>query len=170
MKLTWTDWQGKEISGRIDAALWPFVEILGVDGAARFFLTFGGYYIHIPTGAFRDDNRIVHLFGREKADALAQMIREMGFEARSYRVPLVNDFLARYLRSRGKSLAQVCNLLRHTDVSVRNWLKADDVRAERNRKALQNMKGAAINEAVDDGLVSIIENHGYAEDRDGICL
>ncbi|PTM95065.1 hypothetical protein C7449_104128 [Mycoplana dimorpha] len=126
MKITWTDRNGNEITGRIDAALWPYVKALGVDKAARFFIRFGGSYIYIGRKRANGTSEVAAVLG----PVASQQLIESGVGPGSVRVPLANGFPARYLRSRGRTVNQICRAVRCTDVQVRGLLKADHARRD----------------------------------------
>ncbi len=134
MQITWTDNKGKEVTGRIDASLWPIVRTIGVAKAARFFLFFGGSYIYVPSDRVQDHGGLTRMLGRDDALALIKALRDQCGASGAYRVPLADVFLARYLRSTGRNINQISRRLRRTDVTVRGFLKPDDVRRATNSR------------------------------------
>lgn len=106
------------------AQIAPFVQVLGVEGAIAFILTYGGAELIIsenPTA--RCD--VAQRFGIEAARALAGLQRHR-------RVPLAKPWLAAYFYAQGDSIVTIARRLRVSDVSVRGWLR----RAEENRQRL----------------------------------
>lgn len=121
MEITWTDLKGNELTGKIEPVLWPFIEALGQGRAAQFFLTFGGGYVHFSKSSTSFRNRVTRLCGEDAAARLFNAEIATG----TYRVPIANKFLARYLRSTGKNVNQICRMLRCSDVTVRRLLLSD---------------------------------------------
>jgi DNA-binding transcriptional regulator YiaG len=103
---------------RPPAQVQPYVQVLGVDGAVEFLLTFGGAELYLSSKPSR--SRLVALVGREKAAALAK-----ASEALPRRVPLAKPYLAAVLRhEKGLSVADVARKLHASDTAVRRWLAA----------------------------------------------
>ncbi|WP_085025318.1 hypothetical protein [Ensifer aridi] len=145
MKITWPDSHGKEITGRIDAALWPIVSVLGIERAARVLLRFGGSYVYIPASGEMGRNRLSRFVTSEEARGLIAA----GIGPGSYRLPLGNQFLARYLRSRGRNVNEICRLIRSSDVSVRDLLKPDEIRRALSVKRKELLYGGGLPESSD---------------------
>lgn len=138
MKITWTDLKGNELTGKIEPALWPFIEALGQGKAAQFFLSFGGSYVYFATASSSFRNRVTRLCGEEAATRLFNADIAIG----SYRVPIANKFLARYLRANGKNINQICRMLRCSDVAVRRLLLSDLAGRKASAKANRNFEEA----------------------------
>lgn len=124
MDMKWPNTQGKTITGRIEAAYWPAVKALGIDGAANFYLKFGGTYVRFDVRSMTERNALVKEFGKASAEALVKAFEEEAPRA-NYRVPLASKFLARYLRSQGHNVSAICSRLRKTDGSIMSFLKKD---------------------------------------------
>jgi hypothetical protein len=127
MRLRWTG-LGKHRDKTLSAPIrWPereWVDVLGVDDAAKVFLTVGGGYAYVPGNPeSTPDNEFVTLLGPDKAQILRDAIG-----AGSRRIPLANTFLARLLRSRGHNPTAIARKLRLSDTAVRLMLLPDDER------------------------------------------
>lgn len=107
---------------RPPAQVAPFVEVLGVDGAMSFLLTFGGAELYLAR-APKGRSRVVQLLGADKARALAEMAELRSLPAR---VPTAKPWLARCLHSEGLAKAEIARRLHVTDVTVRKWLAGGD--------------------------------------------
>lgn len=98
------------------AHLAAYVDALGVDGAIRFLLEFGGaeVWLGVAPGA---RSRVARLLGAERAAALAALPLPR-------RVPLGKPWIARVWRERdGLPVAEIARRLHASDVTVRGWLK-----------------------------------------------
>ncbi|MFB2554025.1 hypothetical protein [Ensifer soli] len=127
MRITWKDSKGNEISGRIDAAAWPYIEALGIDKAARLFLILGGSWNYLPPRYGAVNGRRTKLSRAVGVQGIALM-QASRLEPGHFRVPLAKEFLCRYLRSRGRSVNFIAARLRMTDTTVRECLKDDEAR------------------------------------------
>lgn len=94
-----------------------FAEVLGIDGAVEFLLTFGGAELYLSENP-RPDSRLARAIGQAKAVQLARS----GLRV-PRRIPTAKPWIARVLRARGLSVAEISRRLHVSDVSVRNWLK-----------------------------------------------
>ncbi|PCH70274.1 MAG: hypothetical protein COC12_08455 [Rhodobacteraceae bacterium] len=94
----------------------PYVEVLGVDGAIEFLLTFGGAEISFST-APTAQSRVARLVGRKKAIALARISGRL-----PRRVPTARKWLVAALHFKGLPKAEIARKLHVTDVAVRKWL------------------------------------------------
>ncbi|MCV9966352.1 hypothetical protein OIU34_31245 [Pararhizobium sp. BT-229] len=149
MKITWKNIDGTEHSERIEAALRPYVDCIGIDLAAKLFQALGGSNVYIP--GHSDNNRshsLVRVIGAEAVQALATTFRDAG---RTVRLPLANVFLARYFRSQDLTTNEIARVIRVSDVAVRAALLPNHVRRaksektsrKRHRDELENMKAIA---------------------------
>jgi hypothetical protein len=104
-------------SPRPTAQVAPYVNILGIDLAVEFLLTFGGAKLALSVDP-KGRSQLEALVGPEKA-------RMLGANAHrcQRRVPLAKRWLAAYLSWKGQSAANIARQLRVTDQSVRKWLK-----------------------------------------------
>lgn len=105
----------------VPAHLRPYVDVLGVDDAVEFLLTFGGGYSYFsasPDAA----SPIAKAVGADRAAALA---RSTG--GGSMRIPTGKPFIARALAARGLGASAIARKLHVSDVAVRGWL-ADESR------------------------------------------
>lgn len=105
------------LTPRPPAQVAPYVEVLGVDGAVEFLLTFGGAELYVAANP-KGRGKVERIFGLEKAAALAAMVERL-----PRRVPTAKPWLAQVLRSRGLPVAEIARRLHATDVSVRAWLR-----------------------------------------------
>lgn len=104
----------------VPAHVAPYVDVLGIDGAVEFLLTFGGAQIRL-TEKPRRDSHVLQAVGRQKAIALASKI-----DAEHVRVPLAKAFIAQKLRHQdGKGVAEIARKLHVSDVTVRSYLRGD---------------------------------------------
>jgi len=128
MDISWPRRSGKIVTGKIEAQVEWIVAALGVDDAARFLLMFGGAELH---SANRPQSRgmLTSAFGAEAAGRLAE---HWPYEQPSCRMPLGNRFLARYLRSKGHSVAAIARKIRATDLTVRQLIRPDEELRGRN--------------------------------------
>lgn len=127
----------------VPAQVAPFAQVPGIDGAVRFILAFGGAELAIARNP-RDDNELVEMFGRDRAEALAELTVPR-------RIPLAKPWLAGHFRAQGLSSARIARKLRVSDTSVRGYLRradanrerlrADAERIERSRKTAREAKG-----------------------------
>ena len=99
------------------ANLEPFVEVLGVDGAIEFFLTFGGAELYLPQDP-KGASEVVALIGIDKALALAQ--RSVTMKAR---IPTAKRWIAQVLHSKSLPVAKIARRLHVTDVTVRKYVR-----------------------------------------------
>lgn len=126
------------------AQMAPFVQVLGIEDAIRFILAYGGAELVFANNP-RDDNELVRMFGRDRAEALAGLIVPR-------RVSLLKPWLSRYFHAQGYSVARIARTLRVSDTAVRGYLRravaspeerrAEAERAEHSRKASYQAKGA----------------------------
>lgn len=72
----------------------PFVQVLGLEGAIRFILAFGGAELVIARNP-RDNNQLVAMFGREAVEALANLT------TLPRRIPLAKGWLAAHFHAEG---------------------------------------------------------------------
>lgn len=94
-----------------------YVEVLGVDLAIDFLLTFGGAGLAVsqaPNGS----SAYEALIGADKAKQLGAQAHRLARE-----VPLAKRWLAAMLHWQGRSKAEIARTLRVSQVSVRKWLK-----------------------------------------------
>ncbi|MCB1463241.1 MAG: hypothetical protein KDJ90_12640 [Nitratireductor sp.] len=117
----------------VPANLRTFVEVLGEDLAADFFLTFGGselYFAERPN----PNGRLARLIGVSRAAELSRAL-----DQHPSRVPLAKPWLALYLKERGGlSTADIARKLHAADNTVRGWLKR--ARRESDRRDDRQMQ------------------------------
>jgi hypothetical protein len=130
MQIRWRDTSGKLITGNIEAEVQPFVKALGMEVTAKLLLRLGGAAIQVGLKP-RKDSRIVKAIGMDSAIALGALFAEASIK----RLPLANRFLARFLRSRGRSVGAIAAALRVADVTVRSYLLPDKAVRERRLAA-----------------------------------
>lgn len=95
----------------------PYVDILGMDMAIEFLLSFGGAAMGMPKHP-TTRSRVAALVGKEKT---AERARSDHLLQR--RVPLATPWLVACLHTRGWPVAGIARRLRITDVTVRRYLK-----------------------------------------------
>ena len=106
---------------KVPAHLQGYVDVLGIDGAVDFLLTFGGGYAYLSL-APAQNSPVASVIGQDKT---AQLARRIGDG--SFRVPTGKPFIARVLSAKGEGPTAIARRLHVSDVAVRNWLgKADD--------------------------------------------
>jgi hypothetical protein len=100
----------------------PYVDALGVDGAVRFLIAFGGAELNLPDrpGPGNAAAAVIGLDGLRALAAVADRLQR--------RVPLSNRWLCKTLAWQGHSTAEIARRLRATDVTVRRWLRDGAVR------------------------------------------
>lgn len=109
------------------AQLEPYVRVLGVEDAVRFFLTFGGAEMYLAVDPRR--SKLAEVMGVDKARALADEDAQRGLPRR---VPLGKPWVAQVLKSSGLPVAEIARRMHATDVTVRKWLKAQPRRTGAN--------------------------------------
>lgn len=93
-----------------------FIDALGVEGAVRFILEYGGADPS-TSPRLRDANPLMRMFGRETVEAIAR------HPVRPRRIPLMKSWLAVYFRAKGQSVPEIARILRVSDITVRNRLR-----------------------------------------------
>jgi hypothetical protein len=93
------------------------VDVLGVDLAIDFLLTFGGAELYLSRNPRQ--SRLTELVGVEKAGELAVVAAANRMHPR---IPVARDWLARALSAKGLPVAEIARRLHTTDVSVRRYL------------------------------------------------
>lgn len=99
------------------ANLEPFVDVLGVDGAIEFFLTFGGAELYLPQNP-KGASEVTALIGIEKTRALAE--RAVAMKAR---VPTAKRWIAQVLYSKDLPVAKIARTIHMSDVTVRSYIR-----------------------------------------------
>jgi hypothetical protein len=107
----------RAIAPRPPAQVQAYVDVLGVEGAVEFLLTFGGAELYVAANP-KGRGKVERQFGAEKAAALAAMVDRL-----PRRVPTAKPWVAQVLRTQGLSVAEIARRLHATDVSVRGWLR-----------------------------------------------
>lgn len=100
------------------AHLEPFVRVLGVEGAVRFFMTFGGAEMVYARAA--QSSRLAQEMGVDAARALGEEDARRGLPRR---VPLGKPWCAQVMKARGLSVAEIARRMHASDFAVRRWLK-----------------------------------------------
>lgn len=93
----------------------PYVEVLGLEGAERCFLTFGGSEVWIESAG--GQSKLAVAFGVDAARALAERLGTA-----KVRVPTAKPWLAHAMNARGLPGAEIARSLHTTDVTVRKYL------------------------------------------------
>lgn len=102
------------------AHVYPYVEVLGIDGAIEFLMTFGGAELYMAA-APKGRSRLAKLVGIEKARELAAAADHL-----PRRVPTAKPWIAADLKWQGLSVAEIARRLHTSDVTVRSYLKKQD--------------------------------------------
>ena len=100
------------------AQLEPFVRVLGVEIAVKFFMTFGG--AELVYSANPRTSRLAEVVGLDAARRLAEEDAVRGLPRR---VPLGKPWISQVLKSKGLPVAEIARRMHTSDVSVRRWLK-----------------------------------------------
>lgn len=101
---------------RHPASIDAFVEVLGPELTVRFLIEMGGCRLYFP-----NDPK-----GKSAAEALigAEALRELGRRQSQNRreLPLPRPWLIRALHAEGKSVSEICRMLKTSDRNVRDTL------------------------------------------------
>ena len=101
------------------ANLTAYVEVLGVDGAVEFFLTFGGSELYLPQDP-KGGSEITRAIGVEKTKALAARLNAM-----KIRVPTSKRWIAQVLNSKELPVSKIARRLHVSDVTVRKYIRGE---------------------------------------------
>lgn len=101
----------------------PYVRALGIEGAVRFFIAFGGAPAYVASNP-ETRSLMREVIGEEGIRALAREI-----DGRIARVPLAKKWIARIRFAQNCSILAIARELHVADKTVRGWLKEE--RAER---------------------------------------
>ena len=104
---------------KVPANLEPYINVLGVDGAVEFFLTFGGAELYIPADP-KGASEVVEAIGIEKARALAAQATAM-----KARVPTAKRWIAQVLYAKDLPVSKIARRLHVTDVTVRKYVRGE---------------------------------------------
>jgi hypothetical protein len=105
---------------RPPAHIAPYVEVLGVDLAVDFLLTFGGaelYWAKNPR-----QSRLTELVGVEKAAALAVAAEAARLHPR---IPLAHKWVAQVMYANHLPIAEISRRLHKSDTAVRKYISAE---------------------------------------------
>ena len=119
------------LSPRPPAHVAPYVEVLGVDGAVKYLLAFGGAELYVASNP-KGRGRVEKLFGPDRAAALAAIADRL-----PRRVPTAKPWIAQVLRAQGLPVAEIARRLHASDVSVRAWLRRTDLGEDPDRRQLR---------------------------------
>lgn len=111
----------RKVTPRPPAQVQVYVDVLGVEGAVEFLLTFGGAELYVAANP-KGRGMVERQFGAEKAAALAALVDRL-----PRRVPTAKPWIAQVLRTQGLPVAEIARRLHATDVSVRAWLRKADL-------------------------------------------
>lgn len=103
----------------VPAHLHVFVDALGRDDAVRFLLAFGGAELMLGKTP-REDSTISRELGHDVAVALGRVSDRL-----PRRIPNPKKWLARELKSKGLSHAQIARKLHTSDVTIRKYIAGD---------------------------------------------
>jgi hypothetical protein len=119
MEQAWKNHLGQTLVARVPANVLPYVGAVGMDGAARFLLAFGGGNLRPPkTKRGSSFRKIADVVGEEAAGRLVD-----AFGPVIERVPVAPSFIARHLKGEGKSIQQIARVLHRVDVTIREYLQ-----------------------------------------------
>ncbi|WP_205666074.1 hypothetical protein [Aquabacter cavernae] len=107
----------------IPAQVAPYVRALGVDGAVRFLLAFGGAAAYVAGNPERVST-MRDVIGEDGIRALSQEI-----QGRIARVPTAKPWIAKVRFAQRRTIQEIARELHVADVSVRDWLAQE--RADR---------------------------------------
>lgn len=102
---------------RPPAHLAPYVDVLGEDLAVEFLLAFGGAELAFFRTPRR--SRLVEVVG---ADLAARLAEVADLYQLPRRIPTGKPWLARVLREKGLSQAEIARRLHTSDVTIRKYL------------------------------------------------
>ncbi|MEM7667731.1 MAG: helix-turn-helix domain-containing protein [Pseudomonadota bacterium] len=111
-----------------DAHLQVYVDILGIDGAVKFLLEFGGAEMYFPANP-KGNSELARVMGIEKARALCAASDRM-----KGRIPTGKPWLAKVMRAKGLSNAQIARKLHVIDNTVRRYLEGEPKRPDGPRQ------------------------------------
>ncbi len=127
MNITWPDHNNQPVTGRIDANVHPYIEVLGLDNAAMFLLNMGGRALQMPRLRPKSGTALAvemeQLFGDEWKQKTIQLARKLNMA--TARIPVATGFFVRYLCSKGWSISDISSRLRISDVTTRKYLKSE---------------------------------------------
>lgn len=101
---------------KIPAHIERYVDVLGPEDAVRFLLKFGGTDLYIPARP-QSGSPLVQLLGRHKAEALG-----LAMGPARVKLPVAKPFIAKFMKAKNVSTAEIARTLHTTDVTVRKWL------------------------------------------------
>jgi hypothetical protein len=101
---------------RAPAHIDAYVRVLGVDGAVTFLLHFGGAELYVAASP-KGRGRLVDVMGMDAATALSGVVDKL-----PRRVPTAKPWIAKVLKQRGLSVAEIARKLHTSDVTVRRYL------------------------------------------------
>ena len=107
----------RRITTPTPANIEPFVRVLGVDGAIRFLLAFGGTELFLSANP-RGKSRAIEAVGRAKAIELAEVSQNLPM-----RIPTAKPWIAGQLHQQGLSIVEIARTLHASDVAVRGWVR-----------------------------------------------
>ncbi|RVT83348.1 helix-turn-helix domain-containing protein [Rhodobacteraceae bacterium CCMM004] len=99
----------------------PYVDALGIETAIEFLLAFGGSALYTPATP-RQRGAFALKFGMDAARALSARADRL-----QPRVPLASRWLAQCLAAEGRSVQDICRILRTLNTTVRSYLKDNKV-------------------------------------------
>lgn len=118
MNQTWKNHLVVTLTARVPANVEPLIDAIGIDGAARFMLAYGGANLRLPKSKKGPGfQAIADLIGE---DAAGRLVDAFGIDIS--RVPISPSFLVRYHRGQGQSVQQIARLLHRSDKMVRDHL------------------------------------------------
>jgi hypothetical protein len=101
------------------AHLEPYVSALGIEGAIKLFLAFGGTFLSIPRDP-KGQSRLVQELGLESARALADLAQRTHLPRR---LPIGKPWIAQVWKSQGLTEAKIATSLHVSNVTVAGWLR-----------------------------------------------
>jgi hypothetical protein len=160
-EMYWLSGDGKK--SHIDKITYPiktYVDALGLDLAAKFLFIFGGTEIYVTTSRGAVEKSALDIaMGAEVAHALRVALVENKGGSGPVRVHTGNEFLARYLRSKGEAVTRIAPILRTSEVSLRFWLLSGEERERANLKRLGKTVSANLVEPKGDGRIAVPSHH-----------
>lgn len=160
-EMSWLSGDGKK--SHIDKITYPiktYVDALGLDLAAKFLFIFGGTEIYVTTSrAASEESALDIAMGAEVAHALRVALVKHKRGSGPVRVHTGNEFLARYLRSKGEAVTRIAPILRTSEVSLRYMLLTGEERQRARVKRYGKTVSGYLADLKDDVPIAVPSHH-----------
>lgn len=117
MEITWTRSDGEIATTKVPAHVEVFAEVIGLDATAELCVSLGGAVIYLPCSSTRPNGLLRSVLQENQILALSRAL-----SPGSIRIPLANQFLARYYRSQNNTFQSIARKIRIDERSVRRIL------------------------------------------------